>query len=252
MFRTTEFLEIDADKSIWMYFKNNGLELFPKLGDKTTFARQAANLHRVKQILQETLAKALGAFSDSLHLIDGLPMPICKFARAYSNRTFKGEAAYGYCAAKKERYYGFHSHLIINSIGFITAGTFTAANIDERDVCLELMQKIHGLVLGDKGFIRPALKSELAEQEIYLQTPVRDNMQEDRPRSFIQWMMGTRRLIETVISQLADRFNIEKIRARDVWHQTSRFWRKLLAHTICVKINLDNGKEPLQFEKLIC
>ncbi len=247
-----EFLGIDADKSICMYFKDNWLELFPKLGNKTTFARQAANLHIVKQILQKTLAKALGAFSDSLHLIVGLPMPVCKFARAHFSRTFKGEAAYGYCAAKKEKYYGFHGHLIVNSIEVITAGTFTAANIDERDVCLELMQRSYGLVLGDKGFIRPALKSELVEQEIYLQTPVRENMQEDRPESFIQWMISTRRLIETVISQLAGRFNIETIRARDLWHQTSRFWRKPLAHTVCVKINLDIGNEPLQFEKLIC
>jgi len=42
---------------------------------------------------------------------------------------------------------------------------------------------------------------------------------------------GTRRLIETVIGQLTERFHIEKVRARDTWHQCSRFWRKLLAHT---------------------
>jgi len=246
-----EFLGIDADKGIWMYFKDNWLVLFPRLGDRTTFARQAANLHMVKQILQESVAKALGAFSDLLHLIDGLPIPVCKFARAHFSRIFKGEAAYGYCAAKKERYYGFHGHLVVNSMGIITTATFTAANIDERDVCPELMQRIHGLVLGDKGFIRPALKKELKEQEIYLQTPVKENMEEDRPRFFIQWMMQARRLIETVISQLADRFNIEKVRAKDLWHQASRFWRKLLAHTVCVKINVDIGNEPLQFEKLI-
>jgi hypothetical protein len=75
-----EFLGIDTDKGIWMYFKNNWLELFPKLRDRTTFVRQAANLHIVKQKLQENLAKALGTFSNSLHLIDGFPMPVCKFA----------------------------------------------------------------------------------------------------------------------------------------------------------------------------
>jgi hypothetical protein len=63
-------------------------------------------------------------------------------------------------------------------------------------------------------------------------------------------MMQTRRLIETVIGQLADRFHIEEIRAKDLWHQASRFWRKLLTYTVCVKINLDRGHEPLQFEKL--
>ena len=246
-----EFLGIDSDKGMWEYFKNHWLYLFPKLGDRTTFARQAANLHVIKRVLQERFAKSLGAFSDTLHMIDGLPMPVCKFARAHFSHVFKGQAAYSYCAAKKEKYYGFHGHLVINSIGVITAGTFTAANIDERDVCPELLQKVEGLVLGDKGLIRPLLNTELAEQKIYLQTPLRDNMQDDRPKWFTKWIVSTRRLIETVIGQLEDRFHIEKIRARDLWHESSRFWRKLLAHTICIKINLAIGNEPLQFENLL-
>ncbi|MCK4983476.1 MAG: hypothetical protein KAS17_11165 [Victivallaceae bacterium] len=37
--------------------------------------------------------------------------------------------------------------------------------------------------------------------------------------------------METVIGQLNERFNIEKVRARDMWHLTVRIGRKLLAHT---------------------
>ncbi len=246
-----EFLGLDTDKGIWTYFKTHWLNLFPKLVDRSNFARQAANLHVVKRIIQERMAQALGAFSDSLHVIDGLPIPVCKFARAHFTKVFKGVADYGYCATKKETYYGFHGHLAINSIGLITSGTFTAANVDERDICPELAERIHGLVLADKGLIRPELKEQLEEQATYLQTPLRNNMKEERPIGFLRWMKGTRRLIETVIGQLTERFHIEKVRARDLWHQASRFWRKLLAHTICIKINLILGNEPLQFEKLI-
>jgi hypothetical protein len=140
---------------------------------------------------------------------------------------------------------------VINSIGVITASTFTAANVDERDVCPELTQRIYGLLLGDKGFIRPALKAELSEQGLHLQTPLRDNMEDSRPKAFLSWIKSTRRLIETVIGQLVDRFNIEKVRARNLWHKSSRWWRKILAHTVCIKINRDMGNEPLQFESLI-
>src|SRR5262249_32983450 len=135
--------------------------------------------------------------------------------------------------------------------GVITAATFTAANVDERDVCPELVEKIKGLLLGDKGFMRPELQEELTVNKLYLQTPLRDNMRDDRPKGFLNWMKGTRRLVETVIGQLAERFHIEKIRARDVWHETSRFWRKLLAHTVCVKMSIEKGNEPLQFEQLV-
>jgi len=57
--------------------------------------------------------------------------------------------------------------------------------------------------------------------------------------------------VETVIGQLAERFQIEKGWARETWHQFSSFWRKLLAHTVSVKVNLSIGNKPLQFEQII-
>lgn len=246
-----EFLGIDCDKSIWEYFKSHWKHFFPRIPDRSNFVRQAANLHAIKRVLQEGLAINLGCHADSLHLIDGLPMPICKFARAYFSKVFQGDAAYGYCATKKERYYGFRGHLVINSTGVITAATFTAANIDERDVCPELVAKIRGLLIGDKGFMRPELRTELAMNGLFLQTPLRGNMKDDRSKGFLRWMTSTRRLIETVIGQLAERFHIEKVWARDLWHEASRFWRKILAHTVCIRLSINVGNEPLQFERLI-
>ncbi len=78
-----EFLGFDQDKAIWQYFKQHWSHFFPEMPDRTNFARQAANLHVIKRMLQEKLAGLLGAYQDQLHIIDGLPIPICKFARAY-------------------------------------------------------------------------------------------------------------------------------------------------------------------------
>ena len=97
-----EFLGKDCDKSIWEYFKSHWLHFFPMIPDRSNFARQAANLHCIKQMIQERLAAALGALVDFLHLTDGFPMPVCRFARAHFSQVFKGNAAYGYCATKKE------------------------------------------------------------------------------------------------------------------------------------------------------
>lgn len=246
-----EFLGKDTDKAIWAYFKTHWFHFFPKIPNRSSFVRQSANLYMVKEMLQEKIAAKLGAFNDLLHIVDGLPMPICKFARAHFSRTFKGQATYGYCATKQERYYGFKGHIVVSSIGVITAATYAAANIDERDVCPELIGKIKGLLLGDKGFIRPELKTTLLEQGVNLETPLRDNMHDERSKNFLKWMMGTRRLVETVIGQLTERFHIEKIRARDLWHQCTRFWRKLLAHTVCIALSVANEQEPLQFEHLV-
>jgi hypothetical protein len=51
---------------------------------------------------------------------------------------------------------------------------------------------------------------------IDLQTAERSNMQETRSQSFIKWLISKRRLVETVIGQLTERFQIKKVRTRKV------------------------------------
>ena len=78
----------------------------------------------------------------------------------------------------------------------------------------------------------------------------RSNMKDTRSKSSIHLLNRFRRLIETVIGQLCERFNFEKVRARDMWHLTSRLNRKLLAHTVCIWLNR-HSLNPLQFEQLL-
>ena len=63
--------------------------------------------------------------------------------------------------------------------------------------------------------------------------------------------MTIRRRVETVIGQLAERFHIERVRARDFWHAQNRFIRKLLAHTVGVFLNCCLGRQPLQFDDMV-
>ena len=51
------------------------------------------------------------------------------------------------------------------------------AHVDERDALVDMdLSAIQGMLLGDKGFIRPILKEDLARQGIDLHTPLRSNM----------------------------------------------------------------------------
>lgn len=77
-----EFNGIDTDKGIWEYFRHHLFHLFPQLKNRTTFTRQASNLWMYKQEVQKSLAWRLGGFSDSIHLIDGIPIPLCCITRA--------------------------------------------------------------------------------------------------------------------------------------------------------------------------
>jgi hypothetical protein len=71
--------------------------------------------------------------------------------------VFKGERGYSYCADKAEKYYGFEDHWMIDSRGIISGFTLANTAIDECDVVQEVTQSICGLLIGDKGYIRPLL-----------------------------------------------------------------------------------------------
>ena len=178
-------------------------------------------------------------------------MPVCKLARAARSQVFKPEAAYGYCAAKDEYYYGLKGHVLIDLRGTITAMTVTAANCDERDAAYDMLGVIEGLLIGDKGYIRPHFKADCEALGIDLQTPVRKNMDESRPGWFLRLLQRVRKRAETVISQLEQRFGLAIMRARDPWHLTNRVARKILAHTFAVSLNLHLGREPLHFDGLV-
>jgi hypothetical protein len=246
-----EYLGIDTDKGIWAYFCHHWRGWFPGLGSRANFAKQAASLWRMKQRIQTRLAARLGAFADPIHVVDGFPVPVCLFQRANSCKRFQGEASYGYCASKDQTYYGFHGHLLISFSGVICDLSLTGASVDEREALWELIGTIYGLLIGDKGYIDKRLKEELAAKGIHLETPLRANMKDSRDPRFVRLLTSTRRLIETVIGQLAERLHIEKVWARDLWHLTSRVARKILAHTFGIFLNRQLGREPLQFDGLI-
>lgn len=57
--------------------------------------------------------------------------------------------------------------------------------------------------------------------------------------------------VETIGSQLTERFAIERIRVRDVWHFQHRLIRKVLAHTIGVFLDLQLARNPLDLDGLL-
>jgi hypothetical protein len=246
-----EFLGYDGDEAIWEYFKQHWATWFPGLGDRSTFVRQAANLWRVKQRLHEQWVVELGARTADCHLIDGFPITVCKLARAPRSRVLTAEADDGYCAAKDEYYYGWKANLLIDLRGVVVGMTVTAATVDERDSAYDLVSVIEGLLLGDKGFIRPQFKADCEAMGIDLQPPLRKNMKERRPRWWLKRLRRLRKRVETVISQLEQRFGLAKTRARDGWHLTNQVTRKLLAHTLGVWLNLHQGREPLELDGVV-
>lgn len=246
-----EYLGLGSDQKIWSYFKRHWGDWFPGLGSRTTFVRQAANLQGVVNKMQHLISEKL-CQNKNIFLFDGFPIPVCHIKRYKRSSPFKGLGSVGYCAAKDEKFFGFKGHILISPQGATKAISIAPANIDERDILPEVSCGVTGDIIADKGLIRPELTQELACRGITLNTPLRKNMKDTRPKKFLSKLMNIRRIVETVISQLVDRFGIQKIRAQDTWHLHVKIARKILAHTVSFFINQSlNPDAPLQLEKLL-
>jgi hypothetical protein len=247
-----EYLGHGFDKTIWAYFKEHWRHFFPKIACRTSFSRQCANLSEVKKKLQMCVSAQLSDDQD-LYLCDGFPIPVCHIKRYKRSKTqLRYEGSVGYCAAKVEHYFGFKGHLFVTQHGSVVGYEMAAANIDERDILPEIVGDRSGMLLGDKGLIRPSLEEMLARQNLDLQTPLRKNMKDARPKKLVSIMMNMRRIVETMIGQLVDRFHIQSIKAKDLWHLSAKVGRKILAHTVCFMFNmLANPERPLALELLI-
>ncbi len=159
-----EFLGIDTDKAIYLFFRRHYAQWFPALRvvHRTTFARQAANLWKVNEHLwQELLAEP--PHDRTFALCDSVPLPVCLFARAYRCRRFKGEAAFGKDTLLKQTFYGFRVHMRVCWPGLITRFSIASANAHELSVLPELAESTSGLLVGDRNYHSPKIQQELAQ-----------------------------------------------------------------------------------------
>jgi Transposase DDE domain len=237
-----EFLGIDTDKDIYLFFRRHYDGWFPALGEvhRTTFARQPAKLWKVKECLwQEFLA-----------LVDSMPLPACLFARAYRCRRFRGEAAYGKDALLRQTFYGFRMHVRVCWPGVISRISVAPANAHELSVVPELVEFTSGLIIGDRNYHSPKTTEELVGMGVELVAPYSSKKRDPTPKKSAL-LSRFRYRIDTVFSQLTERYSVKRVWARDMWHLTSRLLRKVLSHTVAFLLNHQIGNSPLQLSKLL-
>jgi hypothetical protein len=254
-----EFQGIDTDKGIWEHFRRHHLAEFPKLAQvsRSRFARQAADLWRIKQLLHQRLLQLLPARDPAcaedgpLWLIDSFPLRVCRFKRAPRHKLFRGRgAAFGHDPTGERLFYGFRVHLRCSGRGFCAAAELAPGNVADEPMVRELLPEQGRVAIGDRNYWNPNGRLELLERGLDLQAPFQKKSSDPTPgRSALLGRL--RQVIEPVIGQLAVRFHCQRTWARDLWHLTSRLARKLLSHTAAVLLNLRQGNPPLQLELLI-
>lgn len=164
-------------------------------------------------LLLDTLG-ALFALGE-VFLLDSLPVPVCRRARARRCRKVRGRAFCGYCAAKREKFFGWRLHLVCTPAGVPVAFALLPAALHDLTPVHELT---YGLppdagAYADKAYnSAPDEATILAETGVRLVPQRRANM---RPNLWADKLIlrEHRKRIESAISQL-EAMGLQRLRAR--------------------------------------
>ena len=214
--------------------------LFPRLPERSRFNRRRRNLMGAINQIRQLVLTMLDVAQDAYGAIDSIPVPVVQFHLA-PQRTRDWDAhgaTFGYCASKKQVFFGYRLHLVVTLGGVILDFELTQANADERDAAADLLPSHPGRTfLGDKGYVQAQLAAELARSGVRLIAARRVNQRVQLPCLLTRLVNRFRQIIETVNGQLSDQFAIEQNYAHSFWGLCARLYTKLTAHTLCLYLN---------------
>jgi hypothetical protein len=182
---------------------------------KLGISRFNRRIHALAGYLEQVLMSLVELYQTGrCYIVDSLPVPVCKRARARRCKKVRGAAFCGYCAAKKEKFFGWRLHLICTpqpvpvSFALVEGAHHDLTAIHE----LAFVLPDGSLVYADKGFNSAADELSLEHDTYVFLTPIRKkNMVPNSIREMFA-LAKYRRQIETLGSQL-ENMGIQHIRA---------------------------------------
>ncbi len=150
-----------------------------------------------------------------ISFIDATDLTVCHNRRIAQHKVFKGIAARG--KTSTGWFFGFKVHVVVNDRGELLECMLTPGNVDDRKPVSQLVKRLFGKLIGDKGYISRKLQAELRETfRVQLITKLRRNMKNQLMPLADRLLLRKRAIIETIIDQLKNISQIEHSRHRSL------------------------------------
>lgn len=239
---TMEAIGISSENLLFSKLQSDYPFLFERFPNRRNFNKRRRKLQDKIDKIALDMAEEL-SLNERTFIVDSTPAPICRTVRAPKLRIMKDDVdfqpAYGYQAIDKTRYFGFKLHILVSSAGTIKNYILTPANVHDIKVAEDLAEAfIHDCnLLGDKAFFSEPVQLSLFESfKVKLKTPKKKNM-----KTLSDWNKGdarTRKMVETVFSQLEDHFLMKRNYAKSFLGYHTRLTSKITAHTMLQYLNM--------------
>ena len=197
------FFNSNHDKALaWLF----SAKYFPVM---LSLSRYNRRVHRLKDVIEFCMEKMFELFlSNEIYITDSMPLPVCKRARALRNRKVRGKEYCGYCAAKKEKFFGFRLHMITSTNGVPVSLQILPGAFHDLTPIFEITYSLpeNSILLGDKAYNCENIEDSLKESGVTLM-PFR------KKNSKKQWFMGDERFIRENRHQIETSFSL----LSDLW-----------------------------------
>src|SRR5258708_36561520 len=218
------------------YFQNHherALCLMIRLGyiRGLSVSRFNRRLHALREWLYGIISLVAEIYAQGeAFIIDSMPLPVCKRARASRCKKVRGKPFCGYCAAKKEKFFGWRLHLICTADGIPVSFDLLPAAEQDLTPIHELTSVLPpgATVFGDKGYISdPDAQTILATTGVRFVAVRRRNMTPNTWADAYDLRLYRKR-IETLYSQL-EAMGLQHLHARTNYGFDLKTWASLLA-----------------------
>jgi hypothetical protein len=219
--------------------------LFPQLIDQSGYNRRLRGLAPEIGRCISYLAFISPSFCDRLWLLDSTPVP-CGQSRETARRSeFAGTAGYGYCRSHSRWFWGFRLYLMTSADGMPIGWELAAANVGERLVAAELLERIpvaDHTVIADKNFSGREFELLMADHGATFLRPDR----KDEPRRYGN-LGAVRQWIESTFWTCKGQLGLERHGARTLTGLGARIGLRLLALAAGITHNHHIGQPARAF-----
>lgn len=225
---------------------------FPYVPQRSGYNKRLRRSGELMRHVIAALARECPSWSDDVWLVDSTPVE-CGRSRSTQQRSdLAGWAAYGYCASHSRWFWGLRLHLIAAPSGLPVAYALAPAGADERDVCLDMIERARiarsgQVLIADKGYRSASFEADLNAAGIAL---IRPAAKTEPPRPGRQFLRPLRQIIESVNCTLKSQLGLERHRGRTRPGVAVRVLQRLLALTAAIWHN-QTTQQPRPARSLI-
>jgi hypothetical protein len=201
--------------------------LFPYLPKQPGYNKRMRALAPQIVRLLNAIAFCSPSWCDNVRLLDSTPVPVGASRETVKRSEFAGHAGYGYCASHSRYFWGFRLYLLCAPDGMPIAFELAAANLPEREVAAELLERVQlegYTVIADKGFAGEEFEALMAELGAIFLRPDR----KDEPARF-GGLGGVRQWVESIIDTIKGQLSLERHGAHTMSGLITRVAQRLLA-----------------------